>query len=683
MCDNITHKISMAKTVLEETGYHILPNRTIDPTQYSYPSHSIESKKAVLLSLGPMLTKADGDRKQEVQACENFTRCKVMKVKGNREMAFSYTDLDSDCGVSHEEYEMRYMLYLESRQSEKSCVGANGGGLASIKKATKAKSPFHDASSAKVSRHVTPLPVLETVAAPHSPANPPSNPVFGEFTTSGGLPGKASSSTSSVPFISAIDENNMLAIMNIPGSPVSTRSLSRSGHTNKRRQTLSPQSSKDMLREVCDDLVGDNTAIETGNCTNIADSVAAEVAIENVLDVTETDSESNSSPPETASSSEVNVPSLFQDASDIVILENNGSMSVGSQVHAPSLPDTPVDDCDFDDSEMLEIDTFSSRSRKNVRKRKPANDHALNSSRRKSLDVEDLQSMFDDEEEDEVEAKSSSGSSNASAKPEVDVKIETENASSGKSEDKEKVKIKAEADLWDECQILSVEVERNISTPLCSPLQQEAFCSPSPLSMNIQEMSPSPSILQSQFNGCGDGMINPRASPCCFFPNSTNTRPSALALARASPVKIVGVSGFSPAFRSHPAKLLSSGGISRSVLHRSPVDCVAPSFVLSPMVATSTLALPAARVDAAQMNGISLAAVTPDSPVDSAAATSPDAISAASPSHAEEEEIVEDAAEDAYHRYVVRMEICKNKYLWEMVSIAAAKAARKKFGVKL
>lgn len=626
----MTHKVSVAKTVLDETGYHIMPNRIIDPSQYSHPSHTVESKKALLVSLGPMLTKAEGDRKQVLQACEAFTRCKVAKVKGNREMSFSYRDIDNACEVSHEEYEMRYMLYLDSCQS----------GGASTKKTAKIKSPFHEAappapmcaSETKVVRNcpASPAPILESVAMsePHSPTRPgtaPTQPVFGEAFPAGSSVVQASPAggavTASVPIISAIDENNMLAIMNIPGSPC-RGALSRSSNATKRRQTLSPQSSKDMLREVCDDMT---TAADDSPATTDPDT-APETESADVATPEETQSSSQSAP--------VILPDLLENTTDIVVLEKEAPVEAAEVVEeaVAQLPATPLDECDFDDSEMLEIDAFSS-SRPNARKRKPAND--LNSSRRKSLDVEDLQSMFDDMSDTETPDQEQTDETSA-------------------EEDVTAAATPSNADLWDECQILSAEVERNISTPLCSPMLP----------------CPSPSKMQSEYNGCGGAvglgliMDSNRASPCVFSPAS----PTSL----ASPSKLT--SGFSPALRGSPAKIMASGD--RLAIHRSPA-AVEPSFVPSPEV-TRTKRAAVTENNSSNSSSVNASPVkdTHVEPTKEVVVESEPATDSVPLSEAE-------AEAQAYCRYVVRMEICKNKFRWEMASIAAAKAAKKKFGTEL
>jgi hypothetical protein len=68
----------------------------------------LEAKKALLLSLSPMLTEAEEQRQKETAACENFTRCKSGKGKG-KFSTYDYTDIDVKCQVDFPEYEKRYV----------------------------------------------------------------------------------------------------------------------------------------------------------------------------------------------------------------------------------------------------------------------------------------------------------------------------------------------------------------------------------------------------------------------------------------------------------------------------------------------------------------------------------------------------------------------------------------------
>ena len=77
------------------------------PDQYQYPSSSIESKKELLISLSPMLTNAENQRKVDIELCEQFTRCRSSKGKG-RYSCYEYTDIDTQLLVDYDEFERRY-----------------------------------------------------------------------------------------------------------------------------------------------------------------------------------------------------------------------------------------------------------------------------------------------------------------------------------------------------------------------------------------------------------------------------------------------------------------------------------------------------------------------------------------------------------------------------------------------
>lgn len=88
------------------TAYPILSRRLLCPNDYQYPSSSLEGKKALLMSLSPMLTEAEEQRKKETSACENFTRCKAGKGKG-KFSGYDYIDIDVKSSVDFDEYEKR------------------------------------------------------------------------------------------------------------------------------------------------------------------------------------------------------------------------------------------------------------------------------------------------------------------------------------------------------------------------------------------------------------------------------------------------------------------------------------------------------------------------------------------------------------------------------------------------
>ena len=101
----------IGRNILTGSSYPILSRRLLCPNDYLYPSSTIEAKKALLLSLSPMLTTSEEERKKETAACENFTRCKSGKGKG-RSACYDYTDIDIKCQVDFAEYEKRYVFYI-------------------------------------------------------------------------------------------------------------------------------------------------------------------------------------------------------------------------------------------------------------------------------------------------------------------------------------------------------------------------------------------------------------------------------------------------------------------------------------------------------------------------------------------------------------------------------------------
>ncbi len=100
----------LGRFIHDRSNYPILPCRTMHPEQFEFPATSLEGKKKLLLSLSPMLSENENQRKLDIAACEEFTRCRSAKGKG-RCASYEYTDLDTGCKVSFEEFERRYTLY--------------------------------------------------------------------------------------------------------------------------------------------------------------------------------------------------------------------------------------------------------------------------------------------------------------------------------------------------------------------------------------------------------------------------------------------------------------------------------------------------------------------------------------------------------------------------------------------
>lgn len=100
--------------MLEQTKYKLLPSRYTHPELYLHPSSSIESKRALLLSLSPMLTNGENQRIKDVKACTDYTRCVVEKSK-KRNASYEYLDIDTNDKIEYNEYERRYLLFVSRK----------------------------------------------------------------------------------------------------------------------------------------------------------------------------------------------------------------------------------------------------------------------------------------------------------------------------------------------------------------------------------------------------------------------------------------------------------------------------------------------------------------------------------------------------------------------------------------
>jgi len=76
------------------------------PDLFEFSPESIQGKKALVLSLQPMLEEAESERKRDLRDCENFTRCSIGKSKG-RFSSFEYTDIDTKQKVDVDEFKKR------------------------------------------------------------------------------------------------------------------------------------------------------------------------------------------------------------------------------------------------------------------------------------------------------------------------------------------------------------------------------------------------------------------------------------------------------------------------------------------------------------------------------------------------------------------------------------------------
>ena len=67
----------------------------------------VETRKALLQTLSPLLTQAENARKTDHEIIEGHTRCNIERVN-NKSCAYKYTDIDNGNYVAPSEYEKRY-----------------------------------------------------------------------------------------------------------------------------------------------------------------------------------------------------------------------------------------------------------------------------------------------------------------------------------------------------------------------------------------------------------------------------------------------------------------------------------------------------------------------------------------------------------------------------------------------
>jgi hypothetical protein len=94
--------------IFEESQYRVLPARVLFPENFQYPSSSIEGKKQLLVSMTPMLTEGENQRKMDATKCEEFTRCRVEKDK-LRSSHYQYIDVDTNQPISGTDYHQRLL----------------------------------------------------------------------------------------------------------------------------------------------------------------------------------------------------------------------------------------------------------------------------------------------------------------------------------------------------------------------------------------------------------------------------------------------------------------------------------------------------------------------------------------------------------------------------------------------
>lgn len=106
----------IGRDILNRTNYKLVPSRSIFPEKFPLPAASLEAKRALLVSLSPMLGEVEAQRQADVAACEWFTRCKVGKGK-SRWSSYEYYDIDANKIVTVEEYERRYLRFIHQNKA--------------------------------------------------------------------------------------------------------------------------------------------------------------------------------------------------------------------------------------------------------------------------------------------------------------------------------------------------------------------------------------------------------------------------------------------------------------------------------------------------------------------------------------------------------------------------------------
>jgi hypothetical protein len=102
----MTKSIELGKQILSNTNYRLVTSRLLFPEEFLHPIETIEGKKYLIISLTPMLTASEEQRKRDTLDCEQFTRCKSNKVRGRA--SYEYVDVDTSQKVGYDDFEMRY-----------------------------------------------------------------------------------------------------------------------------------------------------------------------------------------------------------------------------------------------------------------------------------------------------------------------------------------------------------------------------------------------------------------------------------------------------------------------------------------------------------------------------------------------------------------------------------------------
>ena len=88
--------------------YPLFSNQILNSDKYQHKSSTLEGKRALLVSLAPMLTEAEKQRQADGAECERATCCKSVKLRGKGcGSIYEYYDISSNVKVPHHEFERR------------------------------------------------------------------------------------------------------------------------------------------------------------------------------------------------------------------------------------------------------------------------------------------------------------------------------------------------------------------------------------------------------------------------------------------------------------------------------------------------------------------------------------------------------------------------------------------------
>ena len=101
--------------VLEMSGYALLPARVLFPQKFTHAANTAEAKRALILSLNPMLTGSEAQRKADTVEAETSTRCRVTRGT-TKASSYDYLSIDTNKMITPEEYEERYIACLHAQK---------------------------------------------------------------------------------------------------------------------------------------------------------------------------------------------------------------------------------------------------------------------------------------------------------------------------------------------------------------------------------------------------------------------------------------------------------------------------------------------------------------------------------------------------------------------------------------